>query len=282
MPCGILTRSICASLVCRWPYVPRRRRNVRHWSGVISPRSNRSSVATNSSTSRVSANDSLVRPKVFGSSTTDMSCSLNPECHDVADHDRAGVAFLYREPFFREIVERPAPDRLRRRRRAGDDRGWRTSQPAPIDQLPRNRRRSSESHQHDQGYPVRCEPFGRRSERRFVMCGRDEERARDAAMCDRDTRRRRRRHRARHAWHDLACDARVPQGKRFLAAASEDERITALQTHDVPAAPGGADHQAVNGVLRHRVTAGALADEEALSLARALEDALVDERIVED
>ena len=69
--------------------------------------------------------------------------------------------------------------------------------------------------------------------------------------------------------------------QRFFAAAAEHERIAALQPHDAAAAPRRANHQRVNGLLRHRVAAGALADEEPLRAARELQDAVVDERVVQ-
>ena len=83
------------------------------------------------------------------------------------------------------------------------------------------------------------------------------------------------------AGHDVVGHAGLLQRQRFLAAAAEDERIAALQPHDAAAAPRGADHQRLNRRLRHRMTAGALADEEPLRPARVAENAVVDERVVE-
>src|SRR5215831_16056424 len=77
IPCGIFTRIICASPACRCPYVPRTRRYALHSSGLISPRSNRSSVATKWSISASSAKDSRVRPNVVGSSAIVMSFLLS-------------------------------------------------------------------------------------------------------------------------------------------------------------------------------------------------------------
>ena len=74
----------------------------------------------------------------------------------------------------------------------------------------------------------------------------------------------------RDARHDVVRHAGLLQRQRFLAAAAEHERIAALQPHDATSAPGGANHQRVNRGLRHRVPAGALADEEALRPPRIL------------
>src|SRR5207237_4278110 len=130
MPCGIFTRSICASSVCRWPYVPRTRRNARHLSGESSPRSKRSSVATNSSISAVSANERRVRPKVVGSSTTDIDRLLwvshlprlagELERRDVADHDRRRAVAVDLKTVGREVVEPASPRLLTRSGRLED------------------------------------------------------------------------------------------------------------------------------------------------------------------
>ena len=85
----------------------------------------------------------------------------------------------------------------------------------------------------------------------------------------------------RDAGHDVVRDARVLQRQRFFAAAAEHERVAALQPDHAPAAPGGANHQRVDRRLRHRVAAGALADEEALRPPRVAQDAVVDQRVVQ-
>ncbi len=66
IPCGILIRIIW-TLSCRWPYVPRTRRNFRQASADNSPRSYFSSLSTNSSMSRSSAKDRRARPNVVSS-----------------------------------------------------------------------------------------------------------------------------------------------------------------------------------------------------------------------
>ena len=92
---------------------------------------------------------------------------------------------------------------------------------------------------------------------------------------------RRRRDDAGHAGDDVERDARPLQRLRFFAAAAEHERVAALEPHHLPAASGRADHQRVDLLLRQRVAAGALADEEPLRAPRQREHALVDERVVE-
>mgnify|MGYP003694748423 CR=1 FL=1 len=58
----------------------------------------------------------------------------------------------------------------------------------------------------------------------------------------------------RNARHDVVGSSGALQRHHFLAAPAEDERIAAFQPDDASAAPGGADHQRVDGFLRHRVT----------------------------
>ena len=53
----------------------------------------------------------------------------------------------------------------------------------------------------------------------------------------------------------------------FLAAAPEDERVAALEADDAPADPRVLEQQFVDAVLRHRVTAGHLADADAVGIA---------------
>ena len=71
------------------------------------------------------------------------------------------------------------------------------------------------------------------------------------------------------------------QRQRLLAAAPEHERVAALQPHDAAAALRGANHHGVDVVLRQRVTAGALADEEPLGAPRQTQHAFVDQRVVQ-
>src|SRR5262245_447859 len=101
-------------------------------------------------------------------------------------------------------------------------------------------------------------------------------------MRDRDSRERGRRDRRAHARNDFKCDACRGQRERFLATATEYERVATLETHDAPPTSRGADHQPVDRLLAHSGTARALADEHALRGWCELERVRIDERIVED
>src|SRR5438477_9970519 len=114
------------------------------------------------------------------------------------------------------------------------------------------------------------------------MTGYDEERRRQAAMGDRNSRGRRRGDGARDARDDVVWDRRALQRQRFFTATSEYVRIAALQPHHALATACRADHQRVNGVLCHRMTSRTFADEESLRLARVAQDAVVDERVVQN
>ena len=60
---------------------------------------------------------------------------------------------------------------------------------------------------------------------------------RDTAVCHRDQRRLGHGRDRRHAGHELEGDARIGERECLLAAAAEDERVAAFQTHDeAPAA----------------------------------------------
>src|SRR5262249_21244135 len=221
-PCGIFTRSICASSACRWPYVPRTSRNARHWSGVSSPRSYRSSVATNSSMSATLANESRARPNVLGSSTTDMGflrvthlnvanreARIAPQTDrdDIADDDGAGTAAVDLDGICRKLVQRAAPHLLIRPRRVNDDGRWRSARPAVVDEPARTGRRSPESHQDDDGEAVRTQRADCRGERRVFVRRHDQERRRDTAVRHRNPRRRRCGDGAADPGHDVIGDA---------------------------------------------------------------------------
>ena len=90
----------------------------------------------------------------------------------------------------------------------------------------------------------------------------DEERGREPAMRDGDSREQRRGNRAGDAGNDLAGNAGRGERQRLFPAASEDERIAALEPDDAMAAARLANHQPVDRVLPNRRTSGALADEE--------------------
>ncbi len=89
-------------------------------------------------------------------------------------------------------------------------------------------------------------------------------------------------HHRRDARHDLEVDAGAGERERFLATASEDERVAALQAHHPPAVEAELDQQGIDQLLRDG-RAGALADVDQLGLGvRQGEDARADERVVDD
>jgi hypothetical protein len=101
-------------------------------------------------------------------------------------------------------------------------------------------------------------------------------------MRDGDPGQRGRGHGGADAGHDLEGDAGLGEGQRFFSAAAEDEGVPALEAHHALAALGGADQDAVDLLLGDVVAARALADVEALRLARELEHGRVHQGVVED
>src|SRR5581483_8174980 len=75
--------------------------------------------------------------------------------------------------------------------------------------------------------------------------------------------------------------ARALQPEGFFTPATEHERISALQPHDRLSAPARTDQQLGDRVLRQRMAAGALADKKLLGLARVLQNARVDQRVIQ-
>ena len=67
-----------------------------------------------------------------------------------------------------------------------------------------------------------------------------------------------------HTRHDLERDPVVGERFEFLAAAAEDERVTALQAHDTFAFAGEPDEQRADAILRQRVAVAFLADVDEL------------------
>ena len=114
------------------------------------------------------------------------------------------------------------------------------------------------------------------------MTGHHEERGGEPSMRDGNPREQRRGNRAGDAGNDLARNAGRGERQRLFPAASEDERVAALETHDAMAAARLADHQPVDRILANRRTAGALADEKTPGMRRVAQRRRLDERIVED
>ena len=101
-------------------------------------------------------------------------------------------------------------------------------------------------------------------------------RQRDSRVCG-DTRSR------RDAGHDLERDIPVRQRFDFLAAASEDEWVSAFQTHYPLALPCELHQQGIDRLLRHGVLPAALADVDAFGVRTGqLEDRRRDEIVIDD
>ena len=98
----------------------------------------------------------------------------------------------------------------------------------------------------------------------LVVAGDDGEGRRDAAVRERDAGDRGHRDGARDPRHDLDLDAGVLARSELLAAAAEDVRVAALESHDGLAVAGELHEQRVDRVLRHGVVAGELADVDDL------------------
>lgn len=94
----------------------------------------------------------------------------------------------------------------------------------------------------------------------LVVAGDDGERRGEPAVGEGDTGDRRHRDRAGDARNDLDLDSGFAAECHLLATASEDERVAALQPHDLLAVAGEGDEEFVDRVLRHGMVAGELAD----------------------
>ena len=96
-------------------------------------------------------------------------------------------------------------------------------------------------------------------------------------MRDRDARRRRHRRQRRDARDDLERDVRLRERERLLAAAAEDERVAALQAHDLEAAPAELDEQVVQ-----RRLADPLARDQQRVVRRLRDELRRDEHVVHE
>jgi len=85
-----------------------------------------------------------------------------------------------------------------------------------------------------------------------------------------------------NAGNDLERDARGVQRLRLFAAATEDERIAALEAYDALTVSCLFDHQARDLVLRHGLHSAALSHEDSLAMRRRQrQDRIADQGIVE-
>ena len=104
------------------------------------------------------------------------------------------------------------------------------------------------------------------------MAGHERHAGREAAVGDRNARICRRRNARGDPGHDLEIDVSLAQRQRLLAAATEHERVAALQAHHLAPGAGALDHQRLRVLLGHRLAAALLADEQQLRVrARAVE-----------
>ena len=116
-----------------------------------------------------------------------------------------------------------------------------------------------------------------------LVAGDERDRCREAALRDRDAGVRRCRDARRHARHDFEVQPRGAQQLRLLAAATEDERVAALQPHDLAAGARVAQQQLVRRLLRDLRPAADLADVDELGVRTgAAERAVGDQLVVED
>ena len=89
-------------------------------------------------------------------------------------------------------------------------------------------------------------------------------------------------HRRAHAGNDLERDAGAGQGFGLFAAATEDERIAALQPYDPAAAPRVHDQERVDPLLGQRVVAGSLTRVDTPRARGLVEESRVDQPVVHD
>ena len=199
--------------------------------------------------------------------------------HDLADHQRAWQLVLHCQ--VGQAVQASSPGVCRRVAGAKDDRGRRRSGPARREQPVRHGRPRRQSHQHDDGGGVRRDAVEHIGIGGFVVARHDDNPGRDTAMRHRNACKRGRRERRRDARHDFHGNPGSLEGKHFFPASSEDEGIAALQPHHALTARGRANHQPVDGLLRHRVTTGALSDIEAPRAPREIDDRRRHQRVVQ-
>jgi hypothetical protein len=100
-------------------------------------------------------------------------------------------------------------------------------------------------------------------------------------MCYRNERELRCSDRGAHTRNDFEWNTGHRKRQRFLRAAAEDKRISALEAHDTLAGARRPNHQAVNRFLPDALTARALADAEALCMGESPQRLRVHERVIQ-
>ena len=101
-------------------------------------------------------------------------------------------------------------------------------------------------------------------------------------MRQRDARVGRHRDGRRDAGHHLEGNARALERQGLLAAATEHERVAALEPHDPPAASRVGHEERGDPLLRQRVAARGLAGEDAAGPGRLVEQAGVHQAVIDD
>jgi hypothetical protein len=151
-------------------------------------------------------------------------------------------------------------------------------------QLARDARERGHAHQDDEridgrGQPRPVDPLAVLA---AFVAGDDSERRRDAAVRERNACIGRRGDRRADARNDFEGHARGGERFGLLAAASEDERVAALETHHAAPPPRVPDEQRVDLLLRQRVVAAGLAREDPARARSFAQQAPVDEPVVDD
>lgn len=197
-----------------------------------------------------------------------------------ADHEHAG-RFRIIDGGGSEIFQRSGPGRLGRVGGREHERRRRRGVPAAREQIRGELPAPAHAHQHDQGRGARAQAVEDRRVRRRRVAADHDEAGGEPAVRHRDAGERGGGDRRADAGDDLERDPGLGERERLLAAPAEDERVATLEADDVLAALRGADHEGVDALLRDRVAAGALADEEAAGARREREQIGGDERVVE-
>ena len=137
-----------------------------------------------------------------------------------------------------QISQRRRPHVRRRRGRSKYDRRRRHRVPAALDEQLGDTLDAAQAHHHDDGRAVRREALEHRAIRVLGVTRDDDEAGRQPAMGHRDAGERGGGDRRAHARHDLERNPGGRERQPLFAAAAEDERVPALEAHDLLARPG--------------------------------------------
>ena len=211
---------------------------------------------------------------------------LLAQSYDVTDDRDCGRADSGGGDVVGDRRERAGGRALRRPRSVLNDRDGRLCNEPVRDQLRGDLAQIADRHQqHERAMRIgEPRPVDRRC--RFggiFVTGRDRKRRVVRTMRYRDAGVRRCGDRGRNAGHHFERYAGGAQRLRFLGAASEDERVAALEPHHALAFASFRCGERFDLFLRHRVIAAALADEDAFACGRRhRNDRIAGERIVKE